>query len=112
LVAFVGLVVHYAIPLGRNALFLVVGYAFYLGVRIATLNFLFQPRLASAPWLSLVLQSAWNAAALIWIVGMWSYVPTWLPDSPFEINYERASRRTFRAFDQLRQHVVDSWRSS
>jgi hypothetical protein len=112
LVAFVGLVVHYSIPLGRNVLFLLIGYGFYLGVRVATLNFLFQPRLASAPWLSLTLQSAWNAAALIWIAGMWSYAPTWLPDIPLEINYDRASRQTFRAFDELRHHVVDSWRSS
>jgi hypothetical protein len=112
LLAFVGLVVHYAIPLGRNALFLVAGYAFYLGVRIATLNFLFQPQMASAHWLSLVLQSAWNTATLIWVVGMWSYVPTWLPDAPFEIKYDRASRQTFRAFDELRHHVFDSWRSS
>jgi hypothetical protein len=112
LLAFVGLVVHYAIRLGRNVLFLLVGYGFYLGVRVATLNFLFQPGPASAPWLSLVLQSAWNVTVLVWIVGMWSDVPAWLPDPPLEINYDRASRQTIRAFDELRHHVVDSWRSS
>ena len=112
LLAFVGLVVHYGISLGRNALCLLIGYGFYLGVRVATLNFLFEPQQAPARWLSLVLQSAWNSAAVIWIVGMWSYAPTWLPDAPIEINYERASQRTFRAFEELRHHVVDSWRSS
>jgi hypothetical protein len=112
LLAFVGLVVHYAIPLGRNTLFLLIGYGFYLGVRVATVNLLFQPEWVSAPWFSLMLQSVWNAAALIWIVGMWSYVPTWLSDPPLAINYDRASRQTIRAFDELRQHVVDPWRSS
>lgn len=112
LLALIGLVVHYAIPLGRNILFLLIGYGFYQGVRVATLNFLFQQQATSSSWLSLVLQSAWNVANLIWIIGMWSYVPTWLPDAPLEINYDRASRQTFRAFQQLRHHVVDSWRSS
>jgi hypothetical protein len=112
LLALVGLVVQYAIPLSRNVLFLLIGFGFYLGVRVATLNFLFEPQTASARWLSLTLQSAWNVTALIWIIGMWSYVPVRAPDSPLEVNYDRASRQTIRAFDELRHYLVDSWRSS
>jgi hypothetical protein len=112
LLALVGLVVQYAIPLSRNVLFLLIGFGFYLGVRVATLNFLFEPQTASARWLSLTLQSAWNITALIWIIGMWSYVPVRAPDSPLEVNYDRASRQTIRAFDELRHYLVDSWRSS
>ncbi|HEY7387992.1 MAG TPA: hypothetical protein VH640_05755 [Bryobacteraceae bacterium] len=111
LLALVGLVVQYAIPLGRNALFLLIGFGFYLGVRVATLNCLFEGPAASARWLSLTLQSAWNIAALIWIVGMWSYVPAGALDPPLEIDYDRASRQTIQAFDELRHHLVDSWRS-
>jgi hypothetical protein len=112
LLAFVGLVVHYAIPLGRNTLFLVIGYGFYLGVRVATVNLLPLSRLASTAGLSLLLQSAWNATAVIWMVGLWTRIPTWLPGTPMDIDYDRASRQTVRAFEELRHHLVDSWRSS
>ncbi|HLI82733.1 MAG TPA: hypothetical protein VKV17_02385 [Bryobacteraceae bacterium] len=112
LLAFVGLVVHYAIPLRRNTLLLVIGYGFYLGLRLATVNFLPVERLASAARLSVLLQFAWNATAVIWIIGLWSRVPTWLPEIPIEIDYDRASQHTVRAFEELRHHVVDSWRSS
>jgi hypothetical protein len=111
LVALAGLVVHYAIPISRNVLFMVIGYGLYLGVRAATLNLLFDQRLACRPWLSLVLQCAWNSAAVIWCVGMWSYSPTRLPDAPFECGYERTSEQTIRALGQIREYVVHCWRS-
>jgi hypothetical protein len=112
LLAFAGLVVHYAIPVGRNVLFLLFGYGLYLGVRVGTLNILFDVRPSYVPWVNLLLQSAWNVTVVIWCVGMWSSVPTWSPEAPHECNYERASRQTMRALGELRDYVVDSWRSS
>jgi hypothetical protein len=112
LLALAGLVVHYAIPAGRNILLMVMGYGMYLGFRVVTLNTLFEFQLASRLWLSLLLQCAWNGAVLIWIVGMWSHSPTRSLDVPGECDYERSSRQTIRALGEIREHLVQSWRSS
>ncbi len=111
LLALAGLVVHYAIPIGRNVLFMVIGYGVYLGVRVATLNVLFDLGLVLRPWVNLLLQASWDVAAVIWFVGMWSYAPTRSPDAPLECDYERSSRQTMRALGQIREYVVHCWRS-
>jgi hypothetical protein len=111
LLALAALVVHYAIPAGRNVLFMVIGYGMYLGFRVATLNALFELPVVYRPWLSLLLQCAWNGAVLIWIVGMWSPAPTRSPDAPRECDYERSSQQTIRALVQIRDYLVHSWRS-
>jgi hypothetical protein len=111
LLALAGLAVHYAIPIGRNVLFMVIGYGAYLGVRVATLNVLFDSGLVLRPWVNLLLQAGWNIAAVIWFVGMWSYAPTPSPEAPLECDYERSSRQTMRALGQIREYVVHCWRS-
>jgi hypothetical protein len=112
LLALIGLVVHYALPLGRNATYLAVGYAVYLGVRVATLNALFQVGLYNRAWASLLAQVSWNFTAIIWCVGMWVPAATRLPVQSLECDYERTSRQTIAALGQIRNYVVHSWRSS
>jgi hypothetical protein len=111
LLALAGLVVHYAIPIGRNVLFMVIGYGVYLGVRVATLNALFDLGLVLRPWVNVLLQASWNVATVIWLVGMWSYAPTPSPDAALECDYELSSRQTMRALGQLREYVGHCWRS-
>lgn len=112
LLALVGLVVHYALPLGRNATCLAIGYGVYLGVRVATINGLFQVGLYNRAWASLLAQVSWNFTAVIWCVGMWVPSATRPPVESLQCDYERTSRQTIAALGQIRNYVVHSWRSS
>jgi len=111
LLALLGLVVHYALPLGRNARSLAIGYGLYLGARMVTLNPFFQGGIYSQVWAGLLAQIAWDVATVIWCVGMWSPSATRLPVKSLQCDYERTSRQTIRALGQIRSHLVHSWRS-
>jgi hypothetical protein len=112
LLGLLGLVAHYALPMGKNVLSIMLGYGLYLGVRVVSLTALSRAGLVYNALVSLVLQAGWNVTVVIWCFGMWSYsgVPT--PDHRMECDYERASERTIRAMGQLRSYLVHSWRSS
>lgn len=112
LLGLVGLVAHYALPMGSNVLSILVGYGLYLGVRVVLLTLLAYTGLIYNAAVSLILQAGWNFAVVIWCVGMWSDSAVPAPDLRLECDYERASERTMRAMGQLRTHLVHSWRSS
>jgi hypothetical protein len=112
LLGLVGLVAHYALPMGKNIVSILIGYGLYLGFRVVLLTVLSDLGRAYHPVVSLALQGAWNLSVIIWCVGMWSYSDTPTPDRQIECDYERTSERTIRAMGQLRSHLVHSWRSS
>jgi hypothetical protein len=112
LLGLLGLVAHYALPMGKNVLSIMVGYGLYLGVRVVSLTVLAHAGLVYNAAVSLILQAGWNVTVGIWCLGMWSYSGVPAPDHHMECDYERASERTIRAMGQLRSHLVHSWRSS
>ena len=112
LLGLLGLVAHYALPMGKNVLSMMAGYGLYLGVRVVLLTVLARSGLVYNEAVSLMLQAGWNLTVVVWCVGMWSYSGVPAPDHRVECDYERASERTMRAMNQLRSHLVHSWRSS
>jgi hypothetical protein len=112
LLGLLGLVAHYALPMGKNVLSIMVGYGLYLGVRVVLLTVLAHAGLDYNAAISLMLQAGWNLTVVIWCIGMWSYSGVPAPNQRVECDYERASERTIRAMGQLRSHLVHSWRSS
>jgi hypothetical protein len=112
LLGLLGLVAHYALPMGKNVLSILVGYGFYLGLRVVLLTVLTRSGLVYDSAVSLMLQVGWNLAVVIWCVGMWSYSGVPAPEQQLECDYERASERAMRAMVQLRTHLIQSWRSS
>lgn len=112
LLGLVALVAHYALPMGKNILSILVGYGLYIGFRVVLLTVLSDSGLAYHPVVSLVLQGVWNLAVIIWCIGMWSYSAVPAPDQRAQCNYDRTSERTMRAMGQLRSHLVHAWRSS
>jgi hypothetical protein len=111
LLGLVGLVAHYALPMGKNIFSILVGYGLYLGFRVVLLTVLSNSGRVYHPVVSLALQGAWNLSLIIWCVGMWSYSDVPTPDRQIECDYERTSEKTIRAMGQLRSHLVHSWRS-
>jgi len=110
LLGLVGLVVHYAVPLGRNMRSMLVGYGLYLGSTVVALSLRSQWGATFEGAEGLILRLGWNVALVIWCVGMWSYAPNPTPDNSLECDYERISQNTIRALAQLRASVTQSWR--
>jgi hypothetical protein len=111
LLAILGLVVQYAVPMGRNIRSMLVGYAFYIGCKAVALSL--QPRWGDGPGtvLDLVHRLGYSVALATWVVGMWSYSPNPAPDNSLECDYERVSEHTIRALGKLRNHLIHSWRA-
>jgi len=110
LLALVGLVVHYAVPLGRNTRSILMGYGLYIGCHVIALGFRSQFGTSVEMWRDLLQRLAYLAALIIWCVGMWAYAPNPVPNNLIEADYDRISERTSRAFGRLRAHVLQSWR--
>jgi hypothetical protein len=110
LLAMTGLIVHYALAIGRNIRFILIGYGLYIGCAVISLSMRAQGGEAfSAPWQS-IQKLAWDVTAVIWCVGLWSYSGNPVPDTSLECDYDHISQNTIRALGRLRSHVTQSWR--
>jgi hypothetical protein len=111
LLALMGLIVQYAVPMGRNIRSMLVGYGFYIGCSAVTLSL--HSRLANGfgDFLSLSQRSAYTITLAVWSAGMWSYSSNPAPDQAMECDYDRVSEQTIRALGQLRNHLIHSWRA-
>jgi hypothetical protein len=111
LLAMLGLIVQYAVPIGRNIRLMLIGFGFYIGCSAVTLS-LFS-RWGNSTWsvLDLVHRLGYSVALATWVAGMWSYSPNPAPDNSLECDYERVSEHTIRALGQLRNHLIHSWRA-
>jgi hypothetical protein len=110
LLAVVGLVVHYAVPMGRNIRSILMGYGFYIGCHVIALSFRSQFGNSIEVWRDLMQRLAYLTALIVWCVGVWSYAPNPVPNNLIESDYDRISAQTSRAFGRLREHVTQSWR--
>ena len=110
LLAIAGLVVHYALPIGRNIRSVLLGHSLNIGAVIVGLSLRSQWGAGFDGAEGLILRLGWNVALVIWCVGMWSYAPNPTPDGSLECDYERISQNTIRALAQLRASVTQSWR--
>src|ERR1700674_1297816 len=102
LLALLGLIVQYAVPMGRNISSMLVGYAFYIGCSAVTLSL--HSRLAGGflEFLNLSQRAAYTVTLAVWGAGMWSYSRNPAPDQAMECDYDRVSQHTIRALGQLR----------
>ena len=111
IVGLVGLIVHYMIPIGRNLQFMILGYGSYLICQVVTLDLLARwGKAFETSWRALS-GMEYDATVIIWCIGLWSLFPNPTPDRALEADYQRISQQTVRAFDRLRDHVVEPWRT-
>jgi hypothetical protein len=110
LLAVVGLIVHYAIPMGRNIRYMLAGYGLYIGCAVIGFGLRAQWGQVFEIGRYQVQQVAWNITSMIWFAGMWSYSENPVPDMSLECDYDRISQDTVRALGRLRSHVTQSWR--
>jgi hypothetical protein len=111
LLAILGLIVQYAVPMGRNIRLMLMGYGFYVGYRAVSLS-LFS-RWGDSSWsvLDWANRLGYSVTLAAWVGGMWSYSPDPAPDNSLECDYDHISEHTIRALGQLRNHLTHSWRA-
>ena len=111
LLTVVGLIVHYAIPLGRNLWSMLIGYGLLIASSVITLTLtsLFA-HLNEWQWWAVPPQLEYCATLMVWCVGLWSYAPSRsAPGIELERDYRRISAQTTRAFGRLRDHLLQPW---
>ncbi len=111
LLAMAGLVVHYSLPMGRNVRAMLAGYGFYIGCVVIALSLRSQWGQAFERSKDLLERFAYLTTLTLWCAGMWSYSRNPAPDTWIEVDYDRISEQTSRAFSRLREHMMQSWRS-
>ncbi len=103
----VALLYHYSIPLGKNMLGIISGYALFVGASVISLavRFLLARELQLQP-LTYIL------TLLIWCITLWYYEPNPqpAPETRLETDYTAISSATARAFSQARSYLLRSVR--
>ncbi|PWU04420.1 MAG: hypothetical protein C5B51_16890 [Terriglobia bacterium] len=110
LLAILGLVVQYALPIGRNMRAMLVGYGFYVGCSAVTLSLHSRWGDTIGNLLNSIPPLVYTITLVMWVMGMWSYSKNPAPDNSLECDYDRVSEYTTRALGQLRNHLIHSWR--
>ena len=109
LVALIGVIVHYSIPLGRNLRWMLIGYGALVASGVITLTLSSQFAKIDWTWWSLPIQIEYCATLSAWCIGLWSYGPNPAPGVALQRDYDRISAQTSRAFGRLRDHLLQPW---
>ena len=111
LLTVLGLIVHYAIPLGRNLWSMLIGYGLLIGSSVITLTLTSVfAHLSAWKWWGVPPQLEYCATLMVWCAGLWSYAPSQsVPGVALERDYQRISAQTTRAFGRLRDHLLQPW---
>jgi len=108
LVAIVGLLAYYAIPIGRNIEGMLLGYGLFIGMTVlhlvlrSYLGDAFQPVWQHLGWVS------YSAALLVWCATLWSYHPSPRPSPEVEIerDYQRLALHTSRVLRRINADLI------
>jgi hypothetical protein len=111
LVVMLALIAYYGLPTGRNVRLMLFGYGMYLGAQVVTLDVLIRLGKSFYQGWSVLSGVEYCVTLVIWCAGMWSFFPNPEPGFTLEADYQRISQQTARAFDRLRDHLVQSWRA-
>jgi hypothetical protein len=101
----------YDVPLNRNVRAMLSGYGVYVGSMIIVRTTQSVWGSAGNLWWAVAKQVAFCIALVTWCIGLWSDCRNPVPDMRLERDYERISGQTLRAFGQLREHLIQSWRT-
>lgn len=112
LVAIIAVISYYSIPLGRNMLGMICGYALYLGISMLSLAFrVYIGRQFATIW-HIAQPLGFDISLLIWLVALWGYYPSPAPryGLPLESDYEAVAAFTKARVNALRSHLGRSIR--
>jgi hypothetical protein len=113
LIAILGLLAYYRIPLGRNLKGILLGFGIFVGVSVTvlTLRFSFGNRLQSV--YQYLPASTYFAVLIIWCGALWSYRANPVPETKpgLERDYQSLALGTRKLLTNARTHLTRAVRS-
>ncbi len=112
LLAVLGLLVYYAIPIGRNLRGIILGYGLFLGTSVINLTLRSQIGEAfQAAWQYLQ-PMAYFFTLVVWTVALWSYQPNPKPEKEIAIerDYEVLAAHTANTLARARSYILGTVR--
>lgn len=108
LLAIVGLLAYYAIPIGRNLKGIILGYGFFVGTSVINLTLRFHLGETFQLWWQYLQSMAYFTTLLVWSAALWSYHPNPKPEREIAIerDYEILSTQTARALAKARSYIL------
>jgi hypothetical protein len=106
LIALLGLIFHYSIPLGRNLWSMLIGYGLLVGTGVITFTLSSQFPDLNWKWSAVPIQLEYCTTLVVWCVGLWSYQPNPTPGVNLERDYQRISAETSRVLRRLRDNLA------
>lgn len=108
LAGLVGLLIYYAIPVGRNVKGMISGYGLFVGASVANLTLGIRLGEQFQPWWQYLQPIAYILALLIWTATLWSYAPNPKPEAEVELehDYQLVSGQIDRAINQARSYLL------
>lgn len=108
LLAFLGLVSHYRIPIGRNLRGMMLGYGFFIATSIINLTFRSHIGESFQIWWLYLQPSAYVVVLTIWCATLWSHQPNpeTKTESRLEQDYQTLVNATRQRFRQVRAHIA------
>lgn len=108
LVAILGVLVYYSIPIARNLRGMILGYGLFIGTRVLSLTLRMNLGDDFQLWWEYIQETAYCATLAIWCVGLWSYAPQPPPeeDAALERDYELLSSQVARSISLARNSLI------
>lgn len=112
LLAILGVISYYGLPIGRNMRGMIIGYGLYIGASLSALAIRSHAGPSSYLAWYRVQALSFNIAALIWVITLWSYEPNPRPSvaTRFEMDYESLAAKTRNMVGVMRSYLARSAR--
>ena len=106
--ALVALFLFYSIPFGKNLRGILLGYGFFIGMRVITLTFFIGGSDASRQFWGYIYSASYLIALGVWCVHLWSYEASPAPRQTIQIerHYQHVAAATQRRLHDARAYVA------
>jgi hypothetical protein len=106
--ALVALFLFYSIPFGKNLRGILLGYGFFIGLRVITLTFFMATSDASREFWGYTYSASYLLALGVWCVHLWCYKANPAPRQTIHLeqDYHRVAAATQRRLQDARSYVA------
>jgi hypothetical protein len=108
LAALVALFLFYSIPFGKNLRGILLGYGFFIGLRVISLVFFMGTSDAARHFWGYAFSATYLVSLCIWCVHLWSYQSSPMPERSVQLEqeYQRLAAATLRRLQNARTYVA------
>lgn len=108
LAALVALFLFYSIPFGKNLRGILLGYGFFIGLRVISLSFVIEGAGTVRHFWGYAYSATYFVSICVWCAHLWSYQHSPVPTTTIQLeqNYQAVAAATQRRFHDVRTYVA------